>query len=366
MIPTMLIEEIIRIHAELRKKGLMRRKTRITSRPVNFWIETEPFRENGEIVNLPALTIIFGTVGCRWARSKTGGCIMCGYLYQNPLKGGDLLAQLNFALKKVRNKRKEIKVVKIFTSGSFIDEEEVPQEIQIEILERLCKSLDELKIIEIETRPEFINEDILTKFEEFAKKYKIKLCFNIGLESANDDILRLINKGFSSRVFFDALKKLQKHGFLAKTYLLFKPPFMTEYEAIQDVITSAKKAFNAGTYFVSINPMVIFSWTFIEYLWRNKLYRPPTLESVIFVTNEVLKLNEAKKGIVICSPVAPGLARGPHALKRNTDRKLLNILNKIVKSQAPIDVPPENKELWEEFIRIEETTHDLGLSEFRY
>ena len=366
MISTTLIEEIIRIHARLRKKGLMRRKARITSRPVNFWIETEPLRENGKVVNLTALTIIFGTIGCRWARSKTGGCIMCGYLYQNPPKGGDLIAQLNFVLRKVRNRLREIEVVKIFTSGSFFDEEEVPQEIQIEILDRLCKNLEALKMIEIETRPEFITEDILTKLEEFAKKHKIKLCFNVGLESANDDILRLINKGFSSRVFFDALKKLQKYDFWAKTYLLLKPPFMTEYEAIQDVITSAKKAFNAGTYFVSINPMVIFSWTFIEYLWRNKLYRPPTLESVIFVTNEVLKLNEAKKGIVICSPVAPGSARGPHALKRNTDRKLLNILNKIVKSQTPIDIPPENKELWEEFIQIEQTTHDLGMSEFRY
>ena len=82
--------------------------------PVRTWSEKDVL--DGTTVD--AYVIILRTRGCSWALSS--GCTMCGYFNDSMfafLSEEDLLAQFTVALQSYKNE----KIVKLFTSGSFLD-----------------------------------------------------------------------------------------------------------------------------------------------------------------------------------------------------------------------------------------------------
>jgi radical SAM enzyme (TIGR01210 family) len=89
-----------------------------------------------------------------------------------------------------------------------------------------------------------------------------------------------------------------------KAYLLQKPPYLTEREAIEDVIRSVHDV-RPHADAISLNPCTVQKGTEVERLWRTRAYRPPYLWSVI------LALSKAEE-TVICDPVGGGTPRGPH------------------------------------------------------
>ena len=108
-------------------------------------------------VQIKTLTVIFKSAGCRWG--KAGGCTMCGYVYDcasEPPTLEDYKAQLARAMKKAE-KFPEF-MVKIFTSGSFLDEQEVPREARDAILKTLADDPRVIKVL-VETRPNFVTEE---------------------------------------------------------------------------------------------------------------------------------------------------------------------------------------------------------------
>ncbi|MGQ4890957.1 MAG: archaeosine biosynthesis radical SAM protein RaSEA [Candidatus Njordarchaeia archaeon] len=355
-----ILTEILRINKELREIGFRNVKPKTgPNRPVGFWTEKEPVRIDGELRNYDALVIILGTRGCRWAHmGNGGGCIFCGYVYKNPRFGGNLIKQIEFVYSRKRLEANKIKVIKIFTSGSFLDDFELNAVERKLILEKLLNFYPNLEILQLESRPEHIL--IPGRLDEF-KKFDVEIYFNVGLESANDDVLRLINKGFMFNTYERALKKAHENGYKMKTYLMLKQPFQTEMEAINDTIYSGIKVLEMGTDSLSINPMVVYSYTFVEFLWKQGLYRPPWLNSVLYVVKKLLENENAPKSIIMSDPVAPGSKRGAHSCSSDCDRKLNRALEEMVAKQDPeINIPNCCAEVWNRFMMEEHVKKDLS------
>ena len=87
-----------------------------------LWKESD--MSNGRKVD--AMVVILRTNGCCWVRQ--GGCTMCGYREASlaNVSEEDLLSQLEQALSKYKGEP----FVKIYTSGSFLDDNEVPPAIR--------------------------------------------------------------------------------------------------------------------------------------------------------------------------------------------------------------------------------------------
>ena len=80
---------------------------------------------------------------------------MCGYINdaaQKTISEEDILYQFNEVMHHFSGE----KIVKIFTSGSFFDEKEIPNTAQDKILKNLGAKV---KKIIVETRPEFVKEE---------------------------------------------------------------------------------------------------------------------------------------------------------------------------------------------------------------
>ncbi len=249
---------------------------------------------NGKTANERVL--ILRTRGCSW--SYHSGCSMCGFWEDtNPnIKGEDIEKQVDEFLQMYPKGD----VLKVFTSGSFLDPLEIPKDKQATILKKLEDSYD---FVIIETRPEHVNKSI-----EMINKYAGKIQVAIGLESTNPKVLKYsINKNYTFEDYKRAALLLHENGISVRTYVLLKPPFLTEREAIEDSVNTIKDVIPYSD-IISLNPLNVQKGTYVEYLYKSGRFRPPFLWSVI----EVLIRTKNEEVPVVSLITGAGKKRGAH------------------------------------------------------
>jgi len=240
-------------------------------------------------------------------------------------------------------------IVKLFTSGSFLDQEEVPVDARDAILSALAGTP---KVI-VESRPEFVTSEILNDVVRLNQRVEVA----IGLETSNDRIRNsYINKGFAFRDFVRASEIARSEGLTVKAYLLLKPPFLTELEALEDSVQSIRDAAPHADS-ISLNLCNVQKGTLVEALWKKGLYRPPWLWSAV----EALKRAQGA-ATVICDPVGGGTQRGPHNCGE-CDRQVIAEIKEFSLSQnsASFKASCADQMLWEFILEFEEFSYGAPL-----
>lgn len=292
------LEDWMRAHRSLRGGRRGRRRPKDPRRWVTTWRERELL--DGEVVD--ALVAVLQTRGCSHERER-GGCTMCGYAEdtpQRPPSVEELLAQVD----QVARRREGARWVKLYTSGSMLDPEEVPGEV----LGAIVAAFDDVDRLTVESRAEHVTEE---RVEAMGNPRRTEVA--IGLESACDQVLEgSISKGMSFGEFERAAAQVKGAGAALRAYVLLKPPFLTEAEAIEDSVEATARAASAGATTVSINPVNVQGGTLVDFLHHRGEYEPPWLWSVL----EVLRLADTALGSrttrVISAPTAGGRTRGAH------------------------------------------------------
>ena len=275
--------------------------------PTRVWLD----EDNTPDGVYQSLTIILNTGGCRWARA--GGCTMCGYVAES-VEGGsvsheDLMAQIEVCLEhEAENADEESGLVKIYTSGSFLDEREVPAETRRAIAETFA---DRDRMV-VESLPDFVDRERVRDFTD----HDLACDVAVGLETATDRVRHdCVNKYFDFSDFEDACAEVRAVAEAddadagLKAYLLMKPAFLTESEAVEDMISSVERcAAVDGCHTVSMNPTNVQRHTMVEDLFHDGGYRPPWLWSVC----AVLERTADADAIVVSDPVGSGSERGAH------------------------------------------------------
>ena len=271
------------------------------NRPLSVWKERDSIR--GRAVD--ALVMILDGPGCTW--SKKVGCTMCGYnnnVDRNAVSEKELLMQVEYAMDRYESEP----YIKIFTSGSFLDPNEIPKDAQISIISKIGDAAPSSRVL-VESRPEFIEDKQLAALRRFVADLEVA----IGLESSSDIIrARYIRKGFTYSQYAEGADLIIDSGCLLKTYLLLKPPLLGEWGSMEDAknsIADIRDSFPGSR--ISVNPMNIQTNTHVERLFAAGLYRPPWLWSLVDVLRQSKK--ETGKDIhLMSSPTAGGKRRGAH------------------------------------------------------
>jgi radical SAM enzyme (TIGR01210 family) len=279
-------------------------------KPLACWEGTD--RYQGRI--LKSLTVILKTGGCSW-----NGCLMCSYRHErySPRSREELLKnilhQLNYIA--AHYSLPDVEMVKIFTSGSFFD----PVEVPVEVWQR-AGGLFHGKVIIAETRPEYVHRDVLTEFISLVDNgtYSTPLYVAMGLETSDDRIReKSVAKGFNFAQFLNAANAARGAGAGIKAYLLMKPLFLTEMEAIKDMKKSIRDLDGTAD-MISMNPCTVQRGTVMEWYWKQGAYRPPWLWSVA----DVLASSSRE---VLCDPLGGGQKRGAHNCG-DCDREITNAI----------------------------------------
>lgn len=308
--------------------------------PVRCWSEKDVL--HGKVVD--AYVIILRTRGCSWARSS--GCTMCGYFNDSLLSSvseQDLLTQFENAMRNYKNEH----FVKLFTSGSFLDPSEIPIPVQHHILSTLHDSAEK---ISVESRPVYITEKNIQTIQKKIPLEKFEV--GIGLETSNDLIReKAINKGFTFQQYKKAAVLLKKQNISVKTYVLLKPPFLTEKESLEDCLQTIKDT-ASFTSIVSLNPTNVQRHTVVEYLWNRDQYRPPWLWTVVEILKQSKRLTKA---FVKCDVVGGGSSRGPHNCD-TCDKQVLHAIQEFSLTQHKevfTDLTCKCKEHWHDQLELE-------------
>ena len=276
-----------------------------SNKPVSMWTEKDRLRGYPEATAV----VIFRTAGCSWYRFSS--CSMCGYF--NDISPNVSIDQLKKQIDSLAAFIGDIKVLKVFTSGSFLDPMEFPTEARNYFLEKISGKISKLLV---ESRTEYITRENLSEFKDSG----IDTMIAIGLETANDDIMKnIINKGSTFRKYLNAAEVTSSLSMELRTYLLFKPLFLSEKNAIADILESISKV-SGITDDVSVNPMNIQRNTLVEKYWKKGMYRPPRLWSIA----KILLESRGNGCEVISYPTGGNSIRGAH--NDAVDKKLLELI----------------------------------------
>ncbi len=187
------------------------------------------------------LFIILPTPGCAWALGDSGGCTMCSYVSDctlEPIDTQTILRIFNEHLQRHPIAEEDKISVKLFASGSFLNPYELPKDARDEILKTLV-DLGNIKEIIVESRPEYVKEDVLDEIFEIIGDTLFEV--SIGLETSNDYTrLNKINKGFTKEDFENAIRLMQKlseskgYNLKSKAYIFVKPILISEAQAIEE------------------------------------------------------------------------------------------------------------------------------------
>ncbi|MFT4882780.1 MAG: radical SAM enzyme (TIGR01210 family) [Natronomonas sp.] len=321
---------------------------------------TEPTRVWLDEDNTPdgvyqSLTIILNTGGCRWARA--GGCTMCGYVAES-VDGGsvsheNLMTQIDHCLEHEReNSDEKAGLIKIYTSGSFLDEREIPAETR----EAIAETFSDRDRMVVESLPDFVDREKVRDYTDRG----IETDVAVGLETATDRVRHdAVNKYFDFEDFEAACKEAEAAGAGVKAYLLMKPPFLAEPDAVADMKRSVRKCAGVdGCHTVSMNPCNVQRHTMVEELYHDGGYRPPWLWSVA----DVLESTADVDAIVVSDPVGHGSDRGPHNCGECDDLVQKAIKDFDLRQDPSVfeEVSCECEATWE-YVMREETTYNQPL-----
>ena len=138
----------------------------------------------------------------------SGGCIFCSEKGSGELikqSNENITKQVKDYLNSYRAQRADKFIVYFQNFSNTYD-----------TLENLKKKYDSSLIdnrivgISIATRPDCLNEEIVKLIKSYSNKYYV--CVELGLQTASDEIGKIINRGYKTEQFIEAVKLLNKYG----------------------------------------------------------------------------------------------------------------------------------------------------------
>tara|TARA_Y100001960_G_scaffold332959_1_gene435729 strand:+ start:535 stop:1668 length:1134 start_codon:yes stop_codon:yes gene_type:complete len=271
------------------------------SRPVTVYKTPENLPDGTPCT---AATVILRSKGCAWWWKS--GCTFCGYFndVRDDVTAEEMFSQWDFA-KESTNQFEGCGMVKVYTSGTFFEDRENPPEWQDVVLRETAKM--GLHLV-VEAQAQMCTPEKISWVAERHPGCTVA----IGLEAYDDRVLRFhVNKGFTTKQWHSAVEMLRDNDLRVKTYLIFKPPFMSEGDALVHT-TSWLTQVAPYSDEVSVNPMNIQKNTIVDRLFRNKEYRPPWLWSLVEMIRKSHDQLEHESCRIIVHPTAGGKIRGAH------------------------------------------------------
>jgi archaeosine synthase beta-subunit len=224
------------------------------ARPWQFFAEEERSSE-GEIV--PVNTLFLTNRECPWR------CVMCD-LWKNTLTEsvpvGAIPMQIEYALSRLPGAA----VIKLYNSGSFFD----PRAIPVADYPAIARRLTHYDRVIVESHPALIGENCLRFRDLIAGRLEVAM----GLETVHPQILPKLNKGMTLEQFSSTASALRRNATDLRAFILVKPPFLGEREALYWAERSLDFAFSCGAAVASLIPTRGFEPPRIETLEASQEY----------------------------------------------------------------------------------------------
>ena len=204
-----------------------------------------------------------GTIGSK-------GCIFCSESGSGEFAvcGNDVLLQLEKAKEKVSRKIKDGKYIAYFQSftNTYAD---------IDTLRKLytaALSPDYIVGLAIATRPDCLQEEVIYLLSELNAIKPISV--ELGLQTASDKTAQYIRRGYETKVYVDAVKRLKNAGLEVVTHIILGLPDETA-EMMEE---TTKTVIAAGSDGVKFHLLYVVKGTDLEKDYNDGKFECLTLE----------------------------------------------------------------------------------------
>lgn len=167
-----------------------------------------------------------------------------------------------------------------FFGGSFTA---INEELQNELLELAYTYVKsgQVESIRISTRPDYIDKNILKRL----KKYKVKT-IELGVQSANDFVLKRANRGHTFEDVKKASKLIRWYGFRLGHQMMVGLPESTR----QDEINTAKALIKLKPKMVRIYPVLVVKNTKLEKEYEDGIYKALPLPQAVETCKQLVRM----------------------------------------------------------------------------
>ncbi len=218
---------------------------------------------------------------------STGGCIFCGEKGSGEhLKKVSIREQIDSHLNSYRGNRAN-KFIAYFQN--FTNTYDTLENLKSKYNEALCN--DKIVVLDIATRPDCINEDICKLL--FSYKNKVDVWVELGLQTSNDKIAKVINRGYESTKYTQTVELLNKYNIDVVTHLMIGLPGETS-EDIKNTVDFINKHNIQG---LKIHSCYIIKNTVLAQMYDEKKYEPISLE--YYIENACYILTHINPSIII-------------------------------------------------------------------
>ena len=205
----------------------------------------------------------------------TGGCIFCSE------KGsGELISYANGdnSIDKIKNQ-----VINYFSSyrserankfiayfQNFTNTYDSIQNLKAKYNAALID--DRIVGLEVATRPDCINEDIVKLLKSYTKKYYV--CVELGLQTSNDNTGNLLNRGYTSSQFTKAVELLNKYNIDVVTHSMVGLPG-EDFDDVKNTVDFVNRHNIQG---IKIHSTYVVKDTVLADMYFSGEYEPISLE----------------------------------------------------------------------------------------
>jgi radical SAM enzyme (TIGR01210 family) len=205
-------------------------------------------------------------------------CVMCD-LWRHTIAGdtphGSIPAQI--AAARAELGLKTVDQIKLYNASNFFDPKAVPEDDY----DAVAAGLEGCDRIIVESHPALVGPRVDLFLHALGRPptQMARLEVAMGLETANPDALRQLNKRMTVGSFAEAARELGRRGVAVRAFLLVSPPFIPPADQDEWLVRSIDTAFSSGASAVTLIPSRDGNGA-MEKLAAEALWRAPLLDDV--------------------------------------------------------------------------------------
>lgn len=227
---------------------------------------------------LQRLKVILMSNGC-----SIPTCTMCSFTNENNYGLRNVVAD-TMMVEQVRDVLKkngpvtDCNAVSLYNDGSFFAPREIKDKDRVLIAGLVAEA--GVSLLTVESLPQFVTEDRLLPILDALGDVEFEV--GIGLQSVHPQVRKYcVNTSFDNSEYERAVNLLKQHNVRVKTYIMLKPAFLTENEAIADALQSIEYCKSLGFPYVTLCPTSVSPNTLVWDLMKAGKYDPLNLWSIV-------------------------------------------------------------------------------------
>ncbi|MHA4986033.1 TIGR01212 family radical SAM protein [Cetobacterium somerae] len=212
-----------------------------------------------------------------------GGCIFCSDAGSGEFAGNrrkSITEQIDQQLEFLKDKVKDKKVIAYFQNfTNTYGDVDYLREIYYEALNH-----PKVLGLAIGTRPDCIEDDTLELLKEINEKHFFWI--ELGLQTIDDKVAKIINRGYPLSTYLETSKKLKDNDIKFVTHMIVGLPT----EEREDILNTARCIVQSGAWGIKIHSLHIIKGTPLERLYNDTNFKVFTLDEYVDIVVTILKL----------------------------------------------------------------------------